>query len=160
MGDSPELRRAETLLDDLRRQPLYDMPGRDHARPRIIMGSHMDAVPHGGNYDGVAGVVAGLGAIEQLRRRSVTPTMDVTAMAICAEGVSWFPAPYIGSPAAFGILPEDVLDSVVRLRIDGMKRLASCLTWWHMVPHKSTPQSTPQKNPATRSGFFLIAICG
>jgi hypothetical protein len=65
--------------------------------------------------------VAGLGAIEQLRRRSVTPTMDVTVMAIRAEGVSWFPAPYIGSRAAFGILPEDVLDSVVRLRIDGMK---------------------------------------
>jgi hypothetical protein len=29
--------------------------------------------------------------------------------------------------------------------LDGMKRLASRLTWWHTVPHKSTPRSTPQK---------------
>ena len=127
------------------------------------MGSHMDAVPHGGNYDGAAGVVAGLGAIEQLRRRSVTPTMDVTVMAIRAEGVSWFPAPYIGSRAAFGILPEDVPDSVVRLRIDGMKRLASRLTWWHMVPtraprgqrrrgEKHIPEIVPEvKNPVRAS---------
>jgi hypothetical protein len=26
-----------------------------------------------------------------------------------------------------------------------MKRLASRLTWWHMLAHKSTPRSTPAK---------------
>jgi beta-ureidopropionase / N-carbamoyl-L-amino-acid hydrolase len=101
------------------------LPGRDRTRPRVMMGSHMDAVPHGGNYDGAAGVVAGLAALEQLRRRGVTPAMDVTAMAIRAEEVSWFPAPYIGSRAAFGILPAEVLDTVVRF--DTGKTLAAHL---------------------------------
>jgi len=90
------------------------LPGRERARPRLVMGSHMDAVPHGGNYDGAAGVVAGLSALGRLRRLAATPRMDVTVMAIRAEEVSWFPAPYIGSRAAFGILPADVVDEVVR----------------------------------------------
>src|SRR4029079_6033288 len=82
------------------------LPGADRALPRVMMGSHMDSVPHGGNYDGAAGVVAGLGALQRLRRLRVKPRMDVTVMAIRAEEVSWFPAPYIGSRAAFGLLPD------------------------------------------------------
>lgn len=90
------------------------LAGRDRTLPRVMMGSHMDSVPHGGNYDGAAGVVAGLTALERMRRLGITPRMDVTVMAIRAEELSWFPAPYIGSRAAFGILPGKVLDEVVR----------------------------------------------
>src|SRR5207302_4407191 len=36
------------------------LPGRDRSAPRIIMGSYLDCVSQGGNYDGAAGVVAGL----------------------------------------------------------------------------------------------------
>src|ERR1700678_4809061 len=36
------------------------LPGRDRGAPRIIIGSHLDSVPQGGNYDGAAGVVGGL----------------------------------------------------------------------------------------------------
>jgi hypothetical protein len=39
-------------------------------------------------------------------------------------------------------------------RIDGMKRLASHLTWWHMLPHKSTPRSTPQKGEASQGAYW------
>ncbi len=90
------------------------LPGRDRSRPRLMMGSHMDSVPHGGNYDGAAGVVAGMTAVHRMRRLGLAPAMDVTVMAIRAEELSWFPAPYIGSRAAFGILPAEVLDTVVR----------------------------------------------
>ena len=90
------------------------LPGRDRSLPRVMMGSHMDSVPHGGNYDGAAGVVAGLTALQRMRRLGAKPRRDVTVMAIRAEELSWFPAPYIGSRAAFGILPAQVLDEVVR----------------------------------------------
>jgi N-carbamoyl-L-amino-acid hydrolase len=90
------------------------LPGRDRALPAIMMGSHMDSVPHGGNYDGAAGVVAGMAALQRMRGLEYTPRMDVTVMAIRAEELSWFPAPYIGSRAAFGILPREVVDGVVR----------------------------------------------
>ena len=90
------------------------LPGRDRARPVIMIGSHMDSVPHGGNYDGAAGVVAGMAAVERLRRLKTTPAIDVVVMAIRAEELSWFPAPYIGSRAAFGRLAGDHVDNVVR----------------------------------------------
>lgn len=90
------------------------LAGRDRARPAIMMGSHMDSVPHGGNYDGAAGVVAGMAALQRMRRLGVTPAMDVTVMAVRAEEMSWFPVPYIGSRAAFGLLPGDTVERVVR----------------------------------------------
>ena len=90
------------------------LPGLDRARPVLMMGSHMDSVPHGGNYDGAAGVVAGMAAVERMRRLGMTPSMDVVVMAIRAEELSWFPAPYIGSRAAFGRLPGDDVDKVIR----------------------------------------------
>jgi len=90
------------------------LPGRDRSRPAVMMGSHMDSVPHGGNYDGAAGVVAGMAAVERMRRLQRTPAVDVVVMAIRAEELSWFPAPYIGSRAAFGRLAGDHVDKVVR----------------------------------------------
>lgn len=90
------------------------LPGRDRAAPSLMMGSHLDSVPHGGNYDGAAGVVSAMTALHRMRRIGMTPAMDVTAMGIRAEELSWFPAPYIGSRAAFGLLPAAVVDTVVR----------------------------------------------
>ncbi len=88
------------------------LPGCDRSAPSVMIGSHMDSVPHGGNYDGAAGVVAGLIAQARLRRQGRTPKADITVMAIRAEELSWFPAHYIGSRAAFGRLPPEALDVV------------------------------------------------
>src|ERR1700733_16165976 len=44
------------------------LPGRDRTAKTIIVGSHLDSVPHGGNFDGAAGVPAGLVAVAGLRR--------------------------------------------------------------------------------------------
>ena len=88
------------------------LPGSDRTAASVMIGSHMDSVPHGGNYDGAAGVVAGLVALARLRRQGRTPKADITVMAIRAEELSWFPAHYIGSRAAFGRLPPEALDVV------------------------------------------------
>ncbi|MBC7782055.1 MAG: M20/M25/M40 family metallo-hydrolase, partial [Proteobacteria bacterium] len=91
------------------------LPGRDRAAPCIMIGSHMDAVPHGGNYDGAAGVVAGLVAVAWLQRAGMVPRVDVTVMAIRGEELSWFPAPYLGSRMAFGRVDTDAVDTIVRV---------------------------------------------
>src|ERR1700692_1862135 len=44
------------------------LPGLDTKQKRIVIGSHLDSVPHGGNFDGAAGVVAGLVAIQAVGR--------------------------------------------------------------------------------------------
>jgi N-carbamoyl-L-amino-acid hydrolase len=78
------------------------LPGRDRSLPRIVTGSHMDSVPQGGNYDGAAGVVAGLAAVAGLKKSGIQPKRDVTVMGVRGEEAAWFDSHYIGSKAAFG----------------------------------------------------------
>jgi N-carbamoyl-L-amino-acid hydrolase len=80
------------------------LPGRERNAPRIIVGSHLDSVPQGGNYDGAAGVVAGLAVLSALRRSRVVPNCDLSVMAIRAEESAWFDVAYVGSGGAFGLL--------------------------------------------------------
>jgi len=80
----------------------------------IIIGSHMDSVPHGGNYDGAAGVAAGLSVLAGLNKAGVDLACSVKVMAIRAEESCWFPASYIGSRMALGRLPATDLDRLVR----------------------------------------------
>ena len=80
------------------------LAGRDRAAPRIIVGSHLDSVPQGGNYDGAAGVVAGLCVLAGLRRAAIVPGCDLSVMAIRAEESAWFDVAYLGSAGAFGLL--------------------------------------------------------
>src|ERR1700686_4780240 len=52
-------------------------PGRDPSLPVVMIGSHLAAVPHGGNFDGAAGLAIGLGALARLRRHRVPPPPGV-----------------------------------------------------------------------------------
>jgi len=97
------------------------LPGQDRSAPALVIGSHLDSVPHGGNFDGAAGVVAGLTAVAALRTLGLTPTCDITVMGIRAEESVWFQVSYIGSRASLGTLPDGALD--VR-RVDTGRTLA------------------------------------
>ncbi|MGQ0663634.1 MAG: hydantoinase/carbamoylase family amidase [Pseudomonadota bacterium] len=90
------------------------LPGRDRAAPAFVIGSHLDSVPQGGNFDGAAGVVAGLAALAGFRQAGLAPAFDLTVMAIRAEEAAWFDFGYVGAHAAFGLLPPAVLDGVRR----------------------------------------------
>ncbi len=89
------------------------LPGRDRSAPRVIMGSHLDSVPQGGNYDGAAGVVAGLSALSALKEAGFEPPYDLAVMGIRAEESAWFDIPYLGSGGAFGLHDPACL-SIVR----------------------------------------------
>jgi N-carbamoyl-L-amino-acid hydrolase len=80
------------------------LPGKDRHAPRILMGSHLDSVPQGGNFDGAAGVVAGVCALDALRQSKFVPDYDIGVMGIRAEESSWFDVSYLGSAGAFGLL--------------------------------------------------------
>ena len=65
--------RGLSVSHDFAANTYVTLPGRDASAPRILMGSHLDSVPHGGNFDGAAGVVAGLVVIEALRALGIAP---------------------------------------------------------------------------------------
>ena len=85
------------------------LPGRDRGAQRIIIGSHLDSVPQGGNFDGAAGVVAGLSVVSALRHAKVVLPCDLAVMAIRAEESAWFDIAYLGSAGAFGLLDPNCL---------------------------------------------------
>ena len=95
--------------------------GRDPGAPRILIGSHLDSVPHGGNFDGAAGVLAGLVVSEALRSLGVKPRCDIVTMGVRAEESVWFAVSYIGSRAALGTLPDGALEA---RRVDTGRTLA------------------------------------
>jgi beta-ureidopropionase / N-carbamoyl-L-amino-acid hydrolase len=85
------------------------LPGSERRAPRILIGSHLDSVPQGGNFDGAAGVVAGLCALASLRAEGFVPGCDIGVMGIRAEESSWFDVSYLGSGGAFGLLDPECL---------------------------------------------------
>lgn len=101
----------------LRRDPALNLfatlKGRSDA-PAIMIGSHLDSVPGGGNFDGAAGVLAGLSVLAGFVDAGLTPERDITLVVIRAEESAWFDASYIGSRAAFGRLSPGELDAVMR----------------------------------------------
>jgi N-carbamoyl-L-amino-acid hydrolase len=130
------------------------LPGSDPREKRIITGSHLDSVPHGGNFDGAAGVVAGLVAIQALRRLGLTPRHDLTVMGIRAEESIWFQVSYIGSRAALGALPAGALEA---RRIDTGRTLAE-----HIAACGGDPEplraGRPHLDPARLHAFLELHI--
>ena len=90
------------------------LPGADRQAPPVIIGSHLDSVAQGGNFDGAAGVIAGLMATSAFQDTGIVPPRDICVMAIRAEEGEWFGVSYIGSRSALGTLPLNTLDKAKR----------------------------------------------
>jgi N-carbamoyl-L-amino-acid hydrolase len=105
---------AERLALEIATDPIGNMtmtlPGRDRSAPRILIGSHLDSVPQGGNFDGAAGIIAGLCAVGALQASRVVPACDIAVMAIRGEESAWYDVSYIGSAGVFGLLDPAALD--------------------------------------------------
>jgi N-carbamoyl-L-amino-acid hydrolase len=78
-------------------------PDRDAER-FVVIGSHVDSVPYGGNFDGLAGVVAGLVCLLRAQRRGERFARPVHVLAMRGEESAWFGPCYIGSKALTGTL--------------------------------------------------------
>jgi hydantoinase/carbamoylase family amidase len=78
--------------------------------PYFLVGSHLDTVPHGGRFDGAAGVVA---ALEVASRAAIGAEAGlrhgIRAVAFAAEEGARFGHPTLGSSLATGLLDEIAL---------------------------------------------------
>ncbi len=90
------------------------LKGKERGRP-LIIGSHLDAVPQGGNFDGLAGVLAGIATLAAFREAGVVPNMDIATLCIRSEENAWFGAQHVGSRAMFGKLSEETLGRARRV---------------------------------------------
>jgi beta-ureidopropionase / N-carbamoyl-L-amino-acid hydrolase len=88
---------------------LITIPGDDESNPAIILGSHADSVPQGGNYDGAAGVIAGLLCLVRLKAERSNGFVPVRVLILRGEESAYYGRANIGSRALFGQLsPSDL----------------------------------------------------
>ena len=130
------------------------LPGDGASRRAIIVGSHLDSVPMGGNFDGAAGVMAGLAVLAGWARADYRLSDDVVLMAIRAEESNWFPYSYIGSRAALGRLPPEALDL---RRSDTGRTLADHMSQLGFDPEQ-VRAGVPQVEPASTRAFIELHI--
>ena len=75
--------------------------------PKLIVGSHLDTVPHAGPFDGILGVVLGVALVKALAGRRLEFGIEVVGFSE-EEGVR-FGLPFIGSRALIGRLDDAIL---------------------------------------------------
>ena len=80
------------------------LEGSDPTGKMLLIGSHLDSVRDAGRYDGVFGIVAGLAALERLRRRDIRLPFTVELLAFGDEEGVRFPVTLTGSRACAGTL--------------------------------------------------------
>ncbi len=85
-------------------------PGSDDHVPRLLIGSHLDTVPHGGCFDGILGVVLAIALVESLDGRRLAPAIEVIGFSE-EEGVR-YGIPFIGSRAVAGTIDEELLSKI------------------------------------------------
>lgn len=78
--------------------------GTDPTAAPVWTGSHIDTVPNGGRYDGLAGVFAGLESVAAMRRAGVRPRRPISVNVYAGEEMSRFGVCCIGSRAISGRL--------------------------------------------------------
>lgn len=90
--------------------PVGNMIGRRQGREAlapVMIGSHLDTVPEGGNFDGVVGVLAGLELVRALNDAQVETCRPIEVVNFSAEESSRFGVATLGSKGLLGLLSED-----------------------------------------------------
>jgi len=81
--------------------------GADPNVPAVGTGSHTDAVPHAGRYDGTVGVLGGLEAIRALQRSGFRPRRSIELLAFTSEEPTRFGIGCLGSRLLSGTLSPE-----------------------------------------------------
>ena len=93
----------------------------------MLIGSHMDSVPLGGNFDGLAGVLAGFLILSYLSKNKINLSLPLKVIALRGEESAWYGRNYIGSKSIFGLLTKEDLKSTHRKTGEKLsKAMQSC----------------------------------
>src|SRR3712207_560297 len=83
--------------------------GKSKDAPAVLVGSHLDSVYNGGNFDGPLGVLAGIEIFQTMNERGIQTERPIEVIAFTDEEGARFSFGMIGSRALAGTLtPEDL----------------------------------------------------
>jgi ureidoglycolate amidohydrolase len=103
--------------------------GADPALPAVATGSHTDAIPHSGMYDGTVGVLGGLEAIRALQRAGFKPRRSIELIMFTSEEPTRFGLGCLGSRLLGGQLTPDRAAALVDDQgqdLESIRRDAGC----------------------------------
>src|SRR5580658_8574249 len=80
--------------------------------PAIATGSHIDAIPNAGKYDGVVGVLGAIEAIRALQREGFKPRRSIELIIFTAEEPTRFGIGCLGSRVMAGALAREKIASL------------------------------------------------
>ncbi len=160
--DAAEQRAAEATRAELNAEGIaaeYDafgnlhatLPGTDPTLPAVGLGSHFDSVPDGGNYDGLAGVMAALSVVLAAKRTGLAPRRPLRLLGLRGEESPWYGTAYLGSRMALGHVPFATMGKLVRG--DTGRTLSD-----HMAALGFHGQDTPSLSPATLACWLELHI--
>lgn len=106
-------KRMEKIGAKIETDDLGDMyatlEGSDPDAKRIVMGSHVDSVKNGGNYDGILGVMSAMEVLETIAEKKIPHKHPLTAMIWTNEEGSLYPPAMMCSGIVCNdYLPEDI----------------------------------------------------
>lgn len=81
--------------------------------PAVATGSHFDAIPYAGMYDGTVGILGGLEAIRALQRAGFQPKRSIELILFTSEEPTRFGIGCLGSRALCGALTPDAMRELV-----------------------------------------------
>ena len=86
--------------------------GSDAGAAAVGTGSHIDAIPNAGRFDGTVGVLGGLEAIRALQRAAFQPRRPIELLIFTSEEPTRFGVGCLGSRLLSGVLAPSVDDSL------------------------------------------------
>ncbi len=113
-----------TVTTDRAANLVISLPDTPPDAPVIWSGSHIDSVPQGGNFDGLAGVIAALLCLIEQQRSGIRSPVPLKVLGFRGEESAWFGKAYGGSGALLGQLEAE--DLALRHRDSG-ETLGTCM---------------------------------
>ena len=108
------LAESEGLLirEDAVGNTFFRWVGTEPNLPAVATGSHIDAIPHAGMYDGTVGVLGGLEAIRALKRSGARPRRSIELVLLTSEEPTRFGIGCVGSRLISGTLDPERADAL------------------------------------------------
>jgi len=105
-----------TVREDAVGNTFIRWQGSDPSLPAVATGSHTDAIPHAGMFDGTVGVLGGLEAMRALKQSGHTPRRSIELVMLTSEEPTRFGIGCIGSRLMAGIIDPARADQLPDLR--------------------------------------------
>ncbi|EFN51633.1 hypothetical protein CHLNCDRAFT_140072 [Chlorella variabilis] len=132
------------------------LPGANPGAASVSTGSHCDAIPLAGAYDGTLGVVGGIAALRALKEAGFVPAKPLEVVMFTSEEPTRFALSCSGSRAMAGVLDAGYLDS--RRDENGTSYLAAATAAGYGAATYGEMLQGARRTPADLAAFVELHI--